>query len=690
MQVGDGVALNAAGTMTISAQAVRPNQLTIRDLNLRLPIGPSDNPPQPTIGGSAALDVAGSILTALQQWTNYQSDTFTQAPLYLFLLLWPLREAMGVVPAIKTTSTVAATGGGTRTGSDGTATGRTSFALTGSVIVLTLTNTASATVGQNARLNTAPDAGFAVTAAAGQRIDITANTSLDMVDFAGPAKPAKLSLFSPGANATGNIGVGGVYQQITVTTGADAHVGTGSTLTATDGVSVKAANRTVIVTDAQQGSDATKFAFAGAFTLLKLTSTALAYLQAGTTVTTAGDVLVDAANDLLAITVTAVQEKGGRVGIGAGVAVTTFSTTTRAFVGNLTSNPAGQAPLTPAANGVTARNLTVTATATSLLISLGAAGAEPGKPADSTSTKQNPSDSTAANTNTGSAMNQQTTAPQYGFGLSASVAVNFVADSTDAFVAIPGRVVLTGDLTIAALTTTTALALATALLTSNIGGPTLAGAFIWNEFSGQAFADPTTSDARRTTRAWLTAPLVQAVDVTVTSTTTERILSVSVGFGKIPPKKQGANGNPPTTINIAGAAAVNRLKTSTSAVIGARTVLQASGDVRLQATRTLLLVAITGGVALRGTAAVGASVAVTIADDLVHRRHPQRCDGDRGRKHRHRRERRAAGHLHRRRAGRVVGGPGAADQREPAAAHRHRPRLDRHRGGDHRRQEPGR
>ena len=371
------------------------------------------------------------------------------------------------------------------------------------------------------------------------------------------------------------------------------------------------------MTDAQQGSDATKFAFAGAFTLLKLTSTALAYLQAGTTVTTAGDVLVDAANDLLAITVTAVQEKGGRVGIGAGVAVTTFSTTTRAFVGNLTSNPAGQAPLTPAANGVTARNLTVTATATSLLISLGAAGAEPGKPADSTSTKQNPSDSTAANTNTGSAMNQPTTGPQYGFGLSASVAVNFVSDSTDAFVAIPGRVVLTGDLTIAALTTTTALALATALLTSNIGGPTLAGAFIWNEFSGQAFADPTTSDARRTTRAWLTAPLVQAVDVAVTSTTTERILSVSVGFGKIPPKKEGANGNPPTTINIAGAAAVNRLKTSTSAVIGARTVLQASGDVRLQATRTLLLVAITGGVALRGTAAVGASVAVTIADDLV-------------------------------------------------------------------------
>ena len=148
VQVGDGVSLNAAGDLTISAQAVRPNQLTIRDLNLRLPIGPSDNPPQPTIGGSTALDVAGSILTALQQWTNYQSDTFTQAPLYLFLLLWPLREAMGVVPAIKTTSTVAATGGGTRTGSDGTETGRTSFALTGSVIVLTLTNTASATVGQ--------------------------------------------------------------------------------------------------------------------------------------------------------------------------------------------------------------------------------------------------------------------------------------------------------------------------------------------------------------------------------------------------------------------------------------------------------------------------------------------------------------------------------------------------------------
>ncbi len=438
-----------------------------------------------------------------------------------------------------------------------------------------------------------------------------------MVDFAGPAKPDKLSLFSPEANATGNIGVGGVYQQITVTTTADAHVEQGATLTAVDGISVTAANRNVLLVDAQQGSDAEKFGFAGAFTLLKLTSTALAYLQDTVTASTAGDVLVNAANDLLSVTVTAVQEKGGRVGVGAGVAVTVFTTTTRAFIGSPDATPDAAAAATPAATGVTARNLTVTAAATSLLISLGAAGAQPGKQEDSSSTKENPSDATAANSDTGSAMNQPTTEPEYGFGLSASVAVNFVADNTDAFVAIPGSVVLTGDLTIAATTTTTALALATALLTSTIGGPTLAGAFIWNEFSGEAFADPSTSDARRTTRAWLTSPAVRAGDVAVTATTTERILSISVGFGKIPPKKEGANGDPPTTINIAGAAAVNRLRTATTATLGSGTVLIAAGDLTVQATRTLLLVAITGGVALRGTAAVGASVAVTIADDVV-------------------------------------------------------------------------
>ena len=471
VQVGDWVALNAAGTMTISAEAVRPNQLTIRDLNLRLPIGPSDNPRQPTIGGSTALDVAGSILTALQQWTNYQSDTFAQAPLYLFLLLWPLREAMGVVPAIKTTSTVAATGGGTPTRSDGTATGRTSFALTGSVIVLTLTNTASATVGQNARLNTAPDAGFAVTAAAGQRIDISANTSLDMVDFAGPAKPAKLSLFTPARTPPATSGSAG-QPQITVTTGADAHVGTGSTLTATDGVSVKAANRTVIVMDTWSRAGIGRHqvrSSVGAFTLLKLTSTALV-LVVGTTVTTAGDVLVDAANDLLAITVTAVQEKGGRVGIGAGVAVTTFSSDDPAFRRQPHLEPGRSGAADPAAElGVTARNLTVTATATSLLISLGAAGAEPGKPADSNTSTSRTRATAPRRIRHGSCDERKPiywvavwirSLRQRGGQLRLGQHGRLCRD--------PGRSAPTWSPTIAARTTTTALALLTALLYDNI------------------------------------------------------------------------------------------------------------------------------------------------------------------------------------------------------------------------------
>ena len=66
-----------------------------------------------------------------------------------------------------------------------------------------------------------------------------------------------------------------------------------------------------------------------------MTDTALAWIEDTAAVAAGGDLVVDAANDHLAVSVSAVMQKGGAVSVGVGVSINSFDTTTRAFIGHL-------------------------------------------------------------------------------------------------------------------------------------------------------------------------------------------------------------------------------------------------------------------------------------------------------------------------------------------------------------------
>ena len=606
--VADGARLTAAGLLTVSADAEIPNQLRIiQVIKTLFPYAfpavtqPDTTSTDPTANGTA---VNNGVATANSNATSSSGGVGSYVSPLLALL-----NFLKWIPQQIATTTVASHAGGTISDQNGTTTDRTSFALSGTVMVLTTTNQASATVGA-AQLNTpaAADPGFAVTANTDQAVAVTAKSGVQAIHVAGVSSPLDLLVFVLGTDAQGKAGIGGNYHGLTWITGADAHISAGAVVTAKGKISITSDNRTLIVAYTQQVADTTKVGIVGAFTLLRYTATSLAYIADGALVKAGSDLTVDAGNNLLAVMVSAVFERGGQVSVGAGVSINAITTTTRAFIGKVDGSAAAPATGTTASAG---KALTVKAHSNTLLVAVGAAARVPEEGGDGASRGPQPPGPGAA----GPLGPVQP--PVYGFGLSGSVGVNFVSDTTEAYIDAPDTVTAGGAITIAATTTTTAVTIALAVFASQIGGLTLAGAFVWNEFSGQQFGGSSTPDGRRVTRAWLAAKTVTAGSVSVTATTDELIVAISGGLGLSLPTTTPPAGGPPTTINIAGSAVVNRLLTTTSAEIRAGTTVTTTGDVAVGASRTLLIVSVAGTIVVKGTAAVGAGVTVNLVDDRV-------------------------------------------------------------------------
>ena len=606
--VADGSRLTAAGLLTVSADAEVPNQLRILQLIQTLKTNPFTPPAQPVT--DTTDPVANG--TAVNNGVTQANDTGTSMPAavanYLAALVG-LLNILKTIPQQIATTTVASHAGGTSTDQDGNETARTSFALSGTVMVLTVSNLASAVVAA-AQLNTAAaaDPGFAVKANADQAIAVTAIAHAQSIHVSGIYSPLDLLLFVLGNDAQGKVGIGGNYHGLTWITGADAHIAKGAAITAKGAVSVTSDNRTLIVAYTQQVADTTKVGIVGAFTLLRYTATSLAYIEDGALVSIGGNLLIDAGNDLLAVMVSAVFERGGQVSVGAGVSINAIVNTTRAFIGKVDGTPAAPATGTTVETGGA---ITIKAHSSTLLVAVGSAARVPGANSDGTQVGPAPPGPGAAGPL------GPPNPPVYGFGLSGSVGVTFLADTTQAYLDAPDTVTAGGPLTIDATTKATAVTVALAVLASQIGGLTLAGAFVWNEFSGQQFGGAETPDGRRVTVAWLAAKTVTAGSVSVTATTDDTIVAVSGGLGLSLPTSTPPAGGPPTTVNLAGSAVVNRLLTTSTAEIRAGTKVTTAGDVAIAASRTLSIVAVAGAIVIRGTAAVGAGVEVDIVDDKV-------------------------------------------------------------------------
>ena len=489
---------------------------------------------------------------------------------------------------------------------------RTTAAISGTVTVFSISNTANASIGTGALVNVQPDAAFPVTAAATQRVEVIATTDTRLINLAGLAQPVELKAFLLGIGTTGKVGIGGTYQGVTVTLGARATIEDGAQVTALTDVDVTALNRSLIVVVTQQGGNATQVGISGAFTLLDQTSVAQALIEDTAIVTTGDDLNVTATNDPLAVTISAVIQRGGRVAVGVGIAVNSFDTTTKALIAGVTGTGS------PVATIGVAGDLTITALSDLTLYAIGAAASQPLTEKMAQSTKLNPTATTDKQNETGTALGNDADKAVYGFGLSADIAVNFIKDTTEAGINIPGTVTVAGAIDVSATTKAFVVAVAGAVVFNTaIGGVTLAGAFSWNELSGRTFGDTTDVPGRRVTQAYVTAGDVDAASLRIVALTDDRPITITAGLGIAPPKKEGENGGSPTTINIAGSATVAQHRSTTEAFIGAGTNVDVDGDVVIEAKRLLDLLSVTGAIAFRGTAAVGAAVEVQIVDDQV-------------------------------------------------------------------------
>ena len=251
---------------------------------------------------------------------------------------------------------------------------------------------------------------------------------------------------------------------------------------------MQARNRTLLIALTQQGGNATLVGISGAFTLARPDQHRPRLIEDTATVTAGGDLVVDAHNDLLAVTVSAVMQKGGRVAVGVGIAINSFDTTTRAFIANVVGAGQRRRRRSPWRATYGAGALGADAVQRS-------ASPAPSRAREKhvDSTKANPTATTNQQNQTGTAFGNGATDAVYGFGLSADVAVNFIKDTTEAFIDVPGTVVVGGDLDVTATTTSFVVAVAGAVIFNTASAAlTLAGAFAWNELSGQTFNDPPT------------------------------------------------------------------------------------------------------------------------------------------------------------------------------------------------------
>ena len=620
-----GATLNAAGTMTLDSQAIQPIQLRILDWIAAIKAGPTFEPEPGTSPQSDDPITNGQQVDASTTekfaWVARQAGILKDW--FFNTLLGPISPyTYFAIGEYVTSTTVEAVSGGSRTDQQGNEE-LTSFGATGTVMVLNIVNTASTVVGAGAALNTRPDGDFAVTAEDDQKVEITSTSSVEFVADAGIAALTDLLYFFKADGVKGKVGIGGTAQQITVTTSADAHVEDGVTIAAKGGVAVRSVDHSLFVVATQQLGEAEKVGVIGAYTLLKHTGTSLAYLEDTVAVNTGdtGNLTVDAGSDSLAVTVSGVMQRGGVVAVGAGVSINAFDITTRAFIGNADGSRSTAPPPADGVSLAVGGALTVTAHSKELLVAVGIAATVPSGGNEAAGNGQPaPAGANAALNNAGGQAGQGNSA-SFGFGLSASVSVNFIGDFTQAYVDVPGTVNVGGALSITATTTTRAITVAAALLPVREPAKTeitLAGSFVWNEISGQKFGGPADPTARRITSAWLSALKVTAASVTVSATNTEFVVAVGAAIGLVLPKQTPPGGGDPTEINLAGAGVVNRVLTETVAAILSGTTVDTTADVTVNASRDLTLISVTGALLVQGTAAVGAGVQYNKVDDVVY------------------------------------------------------------------------
>lgn len=390
----------------------------------------------------------------------------------------------------------------------------------------------------------------------------------------------------PGASQSN--AAGGHLDVITHQTNSIAYIADGAVVTAGRDVIVTGSSFNAFLSAAQAGGKSGDITVEGAVSFVSIGAETYAYIDDQADVEAGRDVLVTADNDTFVIDVAGTLTLAGSVGVGVSVALAIIDNNTHAFIGD---NPYDNVTPTALPKEVTAgRDARVKATSGQKLFNFALAGTivapfdlGPGE-------QQNVKDGKI-----GGGLQQTEDGKSFGIGVSADAAMNFLDDDVSAFVTSP--ITVGGDLVVDAENTTVAVASGGALAIAATSNPAPA--------AGGSYA------ANFVTKSALAyiggVALTAGVDVSVNSHSTNTIVTVSAsGSGA---SRAGA---------VAGSVTTPALINNARAVISSGAIVNAGGDVTVNADNSSRVITVTGAGAGGGSGfGVGAAISINIVDQTA-------------------------------------------------------------------------
>src|SRR6185437_13983265 len=200
--------------------------------------------------------------------------------------------------------------------------GGSGFGLAGSVNILSLTNTASATVASGADIQAPHGA-----------VSVNADANAYLINVVGMAASlGQLEGKNPGAKGDGALG--GSYNGVSLSNSATASVLDGALVQSGGAVNVQGDSNETLINITQAGDNAGKFGINGTFAWITLNDTALGYIESNARVNAGGDVNVNAANNLTDFTISGALGYGGAAEVGATVGWNAFTNNVDAYIGD--------------------------------------------------------------------------------------------------------------------------------------------------------------------------------------------------------------------------------------------------------------------------------------------------------------------------------------------------------------------
>ena len=301
------------------------------------------------------------------------------------------------------------------------------LAISGDVDVFTVGNAANAYIGAGAMVN--QNQKFeAKYSSPNQDVEVESDTNIETINLAGQAPALAIPSLGSGA-AGGEAGLGGSFQFITYNNSDHAYIDNQARVSAGGNINVNANTYNWLLNVAQSGRNSAALGVNGTVIFFNLVNDTEGWIDAGATVNAGGNVGATAGNTLTDIVAAGGLAIGGDAGVGVSGSYNNLTDTTKAFIGITgdTTLPHGSVTAGEARRSAPRRNRRSSASASRGRSSTGSSE-ESTEPDDGITPPTPSSDS----------------GDEFGIGISGDVGLNFLDETTEAFINGTGTITATG------------------------------------------------------------------------------------------------------------------------------------------------------------------------------------------------------------------------------------------------------